>query len=127
MIGDFVQRTSASAFVFGVCDCVLWPADLVLEVTGVDPAAQFRGQYDSFISYRHLLTRQGGMLRLCDKMMDGFKTGEVENGVGLVRLPNGQLAGGILSAGRFIIKTKRGVVSPTQFNLVRGWTLCQQS
>ena len=34
-------------FVWGQRDCALWAADCVLEITGVDYAAPFRGQYDT--------------------------------------------------------------------------------
>lgn len=126
MIATYLKRTSASAFAYGRCDCVLWPAGLVLEATGTDPALRFRGQYDSFFSYRQLLIENGGMVRLCDEMMKVFPSGEAENGVGLVRLQSGHYVGCILCSGRVIMKTRRGVVSPGKFNLVRGWSLCRK-
>lgn len=50
----------AKPFEWGVLDCCLFAADCVEAVTGVDPAADFRGSYDSKAGAYRLVSRLGG-------------------------------------------------------------------
>lgn len=57
-------------FRWGERDCCLWAADAVQAVTGVDVAADFRGQYDSASSATRLLNRRIGILaEVCDERL----------------------------------------------------------
>jgi len=42
-----IDDAHALKFVWGKCDCCLWAADVVLEMTGVDYASEIRGKYKS--------------------------------------------------------------------------------
>jgi hypothetical protein len=44
---DFIEAHQDVVFSWGVKDCALFGADLVLALTGADFGAAFRGQYDS--------------------------------------------------------------------------------
>lgn len=48
-------------FVWGTHDCCLWAADAVQAITGLDFAAQHRGQYRDAESAARLLHRLGGV------------------------------------------------------------------
>lgn len=50
--------------VYGKLDCSLWAADWVLQQTGVDLAAEWRGQYSTREQYMRLLLAQGGLVRV---------------------------------------------------------------
>lgn len=48
-------------FAYGEHDCSLFAADVVLALTGVDPAQQFRGKYRTEQAAYRLLARSGGL------------------------------------------------------------------
>jgi hypothetical protein len=51
----------ARPFEWGQQDCALFAADGVLACTGVDPAADLRGQYDSALTAMRVLELHGGL------------------------------------------------------------------
>lgn len=63
-LARFLAAHEGRAFQFGTHDCSLFAADWVREATGWDPAAAFRGCYDSRRSARRALHAYGaGPLR----------------------------------------------------------------
>lgn len=55
--------------VYGKLDCSIWCADWVRLQTGVDLAADWRGQYSSREEYLRLLVRQGGLVRVAARAL----------------------------------------------------------
>lgn len=55
--------------VYGKLDCSLWAADWVRLQTGVDLAADWRGQYSSREQYMRLLLPQGGLVRVAARAL----------------------------------------------------------
>jgi hypothetical protein len=47
LLHNYLLRRQNEAFKWGTMDCCLFACDAVLELTGVDLAAEFRGKYDS--------------------------------------------------------------------------------
>ena len=66
-LNEFLARARQREFIWGVHDCCLFAADWVLEQTGVDPAAQFRGTYSSEAEAQALIA--DGMPALIDQVM----------------------------------------------------------
>lgn len=58
-----IERARSRTFEWGKFDCALFACDCVLAVTGVDPAAEFRGTYSTEDEARKLLGTEG---------LDGF-------------------------------------------------------
>jgi hypothetical protein len=85
MLGDFLRLSASRPFVWGVCDCMLWPADAVLHVTGIDPAADLRGAYDSPRGALALMRARGGLIGLMAAQLDGLAEQGPGDGVGVVR------------------------------------------
>lgn len=56
-----VQERLAAPMVWGQHDCCLWASDVVLALTGVDPAASLRGQYVSEKQALRLVRSLGGL------------------------------------------------------------------
>ena len=56
---DFVKSKKHVPFEWGVNDCCLFVADMALAITGVDPAATFRGKYESELGAMRALYNQG--------------------------------------------------------------------
>ncbi|MCC0806502.1 hypothetical protein FPV16_09770 [Methylobacterium sp. W2] len=52
---------AASPFVWGRCDCSLWPCDWIAGEVRIDPAAHLRGTYHDALSCARLLKREGGL------------------------------------------------------------------
>lgn len=50
LLHNYFLRRENEAFKWGTMDCCLFACDAVLELTGVDMAADFRGHYDSLLS-----------------------------------------------------------------------------
>lgn len=69
-----IRAAASRVFAWGVFDCVLFPADCVLAMTGHDPAAEWRGRYSDEAGARRLMAEAGGLPGLADR-------------AGLARLP----------------------------------------
>jgi hypothetical protein len=46
-LNSFLRTHAHDRFVYGSWDCCLWVCDAIREMTGVDPAEDFRGKYQS--------------------------------------------------------------------------------
>jgi hypothetical protein len=84
----------AMGFAWGVNDCCMWAADVVLAVTGVDPAADLRGSYATEAQALAVIEQAGGLRALAAARLGpevpvlAAQTGDV----GLVEQPSGVLA-----------------------------------
>lgn len=56
-----IEAARGRPFCWGAHDCLLFAAGVVQAITGVDPAAEWRGRYDSRASAVHHLATRGGM------------------------------------------------------------------
>ena len=54
-----------STFVWGQTDCIMSVANYIRDVTGSDPAAEWRGTYDDEAGALAITDRYGGPLGLC--------------------------------------------------------------
>lgn len=59
-LNECVARAQRAAFEYGTLDCCLYPADAVLAMTGVDPAAAWRGTYNDRAGAERVLAALGG-------------------------------------------------------------------
>ena len=66
----YLLRRQNEAFKWGTMDCCLFACDAILELTGVDLAADFRGKYDSVRSavkvMREFVTTEAGDMHLVE-------------------------------------------------------------
>jgi hypothetical protein len=58
-LADAVALASDQPFVWGQLDCCLFAADVVLAITGLDHAAEFRGHYSTAAGAKKALLRYG--------------------------------------------------------------------
>ena len=47
LLSEFLERKSKEEFAWGINDCLIFPADCVAALTGVDFAAPYRGKYST--------------------------------------------------------------------------------
>jgi len=65
-LAAFVEARRERAFSWGESDCCLFVCDGVEAITGVDPAARWRGLYTSEKGARRLLRDNGGVAGLAE-------------------------------------------------------------
>ena len=46
-LDDYLLKSAANDFQYGVCDCVCFASDWVMMATNIDPMLEGRGQYDT--------------------------------------------------------------------------------
>lgn len=134
-LAAFLRRAAARPFAWGEFDCCLFFADWLVELAGVDPAAELRGRYSTEREMRRLVKAAGGLVRLVDECMAGVgwrQTAAPQRGdIGLVRVglkawrgrlvmvPTGAIA---VSDELWAIKTAEpGRVTVARFPLVQAW------
>ena len=61
---EAINAARAEPFRWGRHDCGLFASDCILAMTGTDPAAEFRGQYQSALGAARILRRLGGLAGL---------------------------------------------------------------
>ncbi len=64
LLTEYLASAGRRAFVWGSFDCLLYIADWVARSTGIDPAPDLRGIYDSERGARRLIKARGGMVTL---------------------------------------------------------------
>lgn len=68
LLQQWVRDGAARPMVWGTCDCAMWVADWCVLVTGRDPAAAWRGRYDSERGYLRMIARlPGGLIGMADR------------------------------------------------------------
>lgn len=60
LLKQYLSDAAALRFQWGTHDCMLFAADWAQRLTGIDPAAQWRGSYASADAAEALIERHGG-------------------------------------------------------------------
>ena len=109
----FLREGAARPFVWGACDCSLWPADWVASRVGFDPAADLRGTYSCWLGAVRRMRRAGGLPWLFGPRLEacGMRpTNEPAPGaVGVVLAPMG-LVGAVRTKHGWAVKREQGVI-----------------
>mgnify|MGYP000927317090 CR=1 FL=1 len=129
VLSNFLSAAAARGFAWGTHDCMLFAADWARARTGSDPAAAWRGTYQTEAEAMQLVAQAGGLAALMGRALEacGWRKGEAAGpgdvGVYLVPTPNGRrpVAGicGLHGQGAFV--TKRGI-AVARINPVEAWT-----
>jgi hypothetical protein len=61
LLHDFIEQNRACAFTWGEHDCCLFTCNAILQITGVEIAADFRGKYSSALGAVRILAKSGGV------------------------------------------------------------------
>lgn len=124
-IDRFWAESEAREFEWGQCDCLTWIASFVEAITGQDPAAKFRGTYNTKWGARQVMIRSGGMVALVGSQMRDFPTGERSNGVAIIE-ESGTRTGAVLVDGVAWLKNDDGLSSIVNPKIIEGWKLCRK-
>ena len=63
-LSRYLSRVAARPFQWGELDCALFAAGWAMQMTGIDPAADWRGKYSTEQGCARILKRHGGLLTL---------------------------------------------------------------
>jgi hypothetical protein len=64
----FIEATRLQPYAWGTNDCVTFPANAILAMTGFDPAAKWRGKWNDEASAKALLEAEGGLLAIVQRI-----------------------------------------------------------
>lgn len=117
-LAAFLADAEATQFAWATWDCMTTLANWAQRLTGIDPAANLRGLYDSEEGWRRIAAERGGQVQLLADcagragMIHAVEPLEAGD-VALVKIPrHEEWLGGIYTAdGRFAVKTKDGLVT----------------
>jgi hypothetical protein len=121
----FLRDLARRPAVLGDLDCCLAIADWVLVSRGFDPAPEYRGAYRTAAEYEALLRRDGGILRLIDRLAKRVGAERVkppQAGDFAVVKAEGKCWGAIRTpSGRWAIKANDGVIMSDKPRLIAAW------
>jgi hypothetical protein len=116
-LAAFLSAAASQGFAWGRHDCMLFAADWARALTGDDPAAAWRGSYDSQFGALAILTAEGGHIQI---MAQGLKphgwrrvaTEDTEPGDIVLAnpLPHQVAAGVAVARDCIALLTRRGLV-----------------
>lgn len=122
MLQAFLARTALQPFRYGQSDCALWCADAVLDGTGFDPAADFRGTYSDWAGCRAVVMRAGGLLNLVAPRMSDPRLRALDgSGVAVLR-DRGRTLCGLVLDGVAVVRLETGVRRIATPEILRGWS-----
>jgi len=104
MVGEYLKEATRLHHKWGLHDCCLWPADWVQLSRGFDPAAQWRGRYDTESDALAFVEKSGGMVAMWQSVLAALapcadpNDGDV--GVIMVHGSHGAVANGGIFADR---------------------------
>lgn len=111
-------------FQYGIWDCCLFACDAIQVMTGVDPAAEFRGRYDSAESARAL----GSVRVIAEGTAARYAMPETpilharRGDVALIRRGRGYSLGVMALDGRHVmVAGARGVLRVPRLSACRAW------
>ena len=112
-LAAFLRRAAGQPFIWGERDCALWVAEWVVEQTGWDAGAVWRGSFSDPTGSMRLLNREGGLLALVERIANanGFvRRCKAEPGdVVCVDFEGRQVMGIAVGNGQVALKTRTGV------------------
>lgn len=112
-----------SAFIWGQTDCILAVCNHVLAMTGIDPAAPWRGSYSDEAGARAIYEPYGGPLALARHAMAPFKTCEAVDGSPVVANVMGHEIAGVMFGSRVgFMAEGRGLIE-MRAQILEAWIL----
>lgn len=113
-------------FCWGENDCIMFSANAILEVTGVDFAEEYRGTYTTEEEANQIIKDFGGIVRLIGSKLGNPSTNVRSAGRGDVALVtlDGVRAAGIIdeSAKRAAVMTQDGIRRVPLSSVTRVWS-----
>ncbi|MQP68386.1 hypothetical protein GE253_23995 [Niveispirillum sp. SYP-B3756] len=125
LVEDARHRT----FSWGLFDCCLFAADAVSAVTGIDPAASWRGAYAGARAAAGLLARMGGLDATAAGIARHHGWPRVppaflgRGDVALVRLEDDRHALAVCLGAALVLPAQRGLAALDRNHALSGWRI----
>lgn len=121
---DTLALWRRSTFIWGETDCIMATMNHVREVTGIDPAAPWRGIYSDEAGAMGIYSAWGGVLALVTHGMAlaGFRQGEATDGAAVVCRIGDKEVAGIVNGNRVAFMMERGCME-TRAPILAAWPL----
>lgn len=106
----FIREAMRREFIWGDRDCILFCTDWVQELTGVDPAARWRGSYQSEAEAQAIIDGFGSLVALCDEGYTGIleRCDPEDALVGVIKSHSGDI--GVIRSGlSWVMLTEHGI------------------
>lgn len=87
-LAAFIERRRRARFRWGRHDCVLFAADAIEQMTGVDPIVSLRGRWRSRAEALAILEAEGGMLMAIDQRLPVLESVAMAQRGDLVAIPS---------------------------------------
>ncbi|MFC7333096.1 DUF6950 family protein [Rhodocista pekingensis] len=124
-----VEDARHNTFTWGLFDCCLFAADAVSAVTGIDPAASWRGAYADARTATRLLARRGGLEAMAADIArrhgwPGVPPAFLGRGdVALVRLEEDRHALAVCLGAALVLPAQRGLAARDRTHALSGWRI----
>lgn len=124
-VDDTRAKWQRTRFVWGETDCIMSMCNHVMDVTGRDPAAPWRGAYSDEAGARAIYEAHGGPLGLVRHGMAlaGFVEGEAVDGSPVVAGFQGHEIAGIMCRGRVCFMMEGRGMLETRAQILGAWVL----
>lgn len=125
-----ITAAQGKSFAWGENDCALFVADCIAAMTGVDPAADFRGTYDSENAAAEIFSQYGelGIESLAEALADenGFEALDpvyAQRGDVVLYRAGGALSLGVvhMNGRELITVAPQGVITKPMTTVVKAW------
>lgn len=103
----YVQQTASLSWAWGAQDCTMWVADWCRIRWGIDPAADYRGRYDSRAGAEALIV-QGLVDTVEPEIALKGKNSPAEGDIGVIDV-NGRQVAAIWTGMHWLFRTPRGI------------------
>lgn len=114
LLSAYLSEAMRQRFVWGTHDCMLFAAGWAQWVSGIDPAASYRGRYSCEESASSLLEVDGGALAAMGSALTDWQRVDVlrRGDIALARLPmhKGEVAGIATDDHKVAFLSRRGLV-----------------
>lgn len=122
LLAAFIESRKDIPFSWGVHDCTLFAADSALAITGIDPAAVYRGTYHDEASATAIITAAGGFRELVNlNMGDEINPKLAQRGDWLLIDQDGTPALAVCLGVNLIAAGRDGLVTKPMSDAITAW------
>lgn len=122
-VDETLANWRRTEFIWGETDCILSVCDHAFDISGIDPAAPWRGTYDSQSAAEAIYAPFGGVLGLMTHGMAraGFRVCEARSGLPIVADFFGVEVAGVMKTDRIAAFRMEHGVFEGRVKVVKAW------
>lgn len=121
VIDRHIKELRNDVFSWGKNDCCLFVADIVLEITGIDYAKEFRGRYNTRLGAMRFLSKNGGIEALFKTLLSGLEADDLRYGDIVIFEGIKEVTAGIYNGMWLVGPSPEGVAYRPPDNIIYNW------